>query len=585
MNVQAPAKDLEGDPATGAPEPPAKPRRRGLNGELARLEASNERPLAEARAVLVLASLVIVLFEPLRSFSATLLFLLLGYGTYSLVLLWQLNRGAVPRHARSAYWVDLLCYGTAIALSGGLASSFGIFLLYPVLIASYQDGMRRGMLVAVSCTVIFMSVGAVELWSAKKVDWHELEFTSAALLLFVPLVVARWGQAERTIVRRLAFSNDLNRTFTPRNGLDHALTQLAELLRDYKGADGCTIVISDPTNSSWMLYQSDINEEGEGEKGRRIPENLAQPLVSAGGDYALVYAHRHFWSRRPACGAYDCVSSEPQPLDPTVLTGIADFLGTQSFISLPVRVRRQVIGRFHLTSRELSRFSREDIAFLAQVMSQTEVMIENLQLVERLVFEVASEERKRISRDLHDSTVQPYIGLKLGLEALKRRLSANNPAGQEVEDLLTMANDGIVQLRHYVGSLKDKPASAQPVSLVPAVRLQANKFSEFYGINARVVANDDVLVDGHVFEELMHIVREGLSNIRRHTVAEQATITLASNDDELTLEFANDKSVQRSGSGHFFPRSINERAKELGGRVNIEQHDGGQTIVAVHVPL
>lgn len=581
MNVQAPATNLEREPAF---EQQARPRRPGFDSELARLEASNARPLAEARAVLVLASLVIVLFEPLRSFSAELVFLLLGYGTYSLILLWQLNRGAVPAHARFAYWVDLLCYGTAIALSGGLASSFGIFLLYPVLIASYQDGMRRGMLVAVICTVIFMSVGAAELWSAKTVDWHELEFTSAALLLFVPLIVARWGQAERTIVRRLAFANDLNRTFTPRNGLDYALSHLAELLRDYKGADGCTIVINDSARNCWTLYQSDANEDGEGATRRRVPENLAHPLVSVGGDCALVYAQTSFLGRRPVCGAYDCASLEPQPLDPTVLTGLADFLGTHSFISLPVRVRRQVIGRFHLTSRQ-SRFSREDIAFLAQVMSQTEVMIENLQLVERLVFEVASEERKRISRDLHDSTIQPYIGLKLGLEALKRRLTADNPVGNDVEDLLNMANDGIGQLRHYVGRLKDKPATTQPVSLVPAIRLQANKFSEFYGIDARVVAEDDVLVDGSVFEELMHIVREGLSNIRRHTDAEQATITLVAKDDELTLEFLNDKGVERSGPGQFYPRSINERAKELGGRVSIEQRDGGQTIVAVHVPF
>jgi len=580
MNVQAPATNLEREPAF---KQQARPRPPGVNGELSRLEASNARPLAEARAVLVLASLVIVLFEPPRAFSGALVLLLLGYGTYSLVLLWQLNRGAVPVHGRSAYWVDLLCYGIAIALSGGLSSRFGIFLLYPVLIASYQDGMRRGMLVAIICAVIFISAGAAELWSDQNVEWRELEFTSAALLLFVPLIVARWGQAERTIVRRLAFSNDLNRTFTPRNGLDYALSQLAELLRDYKGADGCTIVISDPANNSWTLYQSDITNVNEATKGRRVPQDLVQPLVNTGGDYALIYAQPGFMSRQPTCGAYDCSTLERQPLDPTVLTGLADFLGTFSFISLPIRVRRQVIGRFHLTSRE-SRFSREDIAFLAQVMAQTEVMIENLQLVERLVFEVASEERKRISRDLHDSTIQPYIGLKLGLEALKRQLTPDNPVGTDVGDLLNMANDGIGQLRHYVGRLKDKPASAQPVSLVPAVRLQANKFSEFYGIDARVVANDDVLVDGDVFEELMHIVREGLSNIRRHTDAEQATITLVAKDDELTLEFLNDKGVERSPAGLFYPRSINERAKELGGRVSIEQRDGGHTIVAVHVP-
>jgi signal transduction histidine kinase len=582
MNRDGSAKTLNYDAALdrGPQSISARPQ---LDGELARLEAGNARPLAEARALLVLASLVIILFEPSGPYAATLILLLLGYGSYSLVLLWQLNRGAVPCHGRFAYWIDLVCYGAAIGLSGGLSSQFGIFLLYPVLIASYQDGMRRGMLVAISCTGIFMSVGAFELWTNKKIEWHELAFTSAALLLFVPLVVARWGQAERTIVRRLAFSNDLNRTFTPRNGLDYALSRLAELLRDYKGADVCSIVIQDTTTKSWTLYEASGGSQ-QLAKGRRVPNTLVQPLVNPTRDYALVYAQPRLFGTRGTCGAYDCAMQNAQPIDPTVLTELAEFLETESFISVPMRVRRQVIGRLYLTSRQ-SRFSRDDIAFLAQAISQTEVMIENLQLVERLVFEIASEERKRISRDLHDSTIQPYIGLKLGLEALKRKVSADNPAGNDVNDLLKMANDGVSQLRQYVGSLKTKTATAEPISLVPAVRLQAHKFSEFYGIDARVVAHEDVLVAGHVFEELMHIVREGLSNIRRHTAAEHATIALDKNEHELTLQFVNDQAVERAGPVQFFPRSIGERARELGGRVNIEKRHGGQTVVAVHVPI
>jgi signal transduction histidine kinase len=583
MNVEASTKSLELQAAAASAGPSSRTRDPGFDGELARLEATNARPLAEARALLVLASLVIILFEPAGPYAATLILLLLGYGSYSLILMWQLNRGAVPRHARSAYWIDLVCYGAAIGLSGGLSSQFGIFLLYPVLIASYQDGMRRGMLVAISCTVIFMSVGAFELWTDKKIEWHQLEFTSAALLLFVPLVVARWGQAERTIVRRLAFSNDLNRTFTPRNGLDYALSRLAELLRDYKGADACSIVIQDTATKTWTLYEASGDNQGL-TKGRRVPNTLVQPLVNPTRDYALVYTQPRLFRTRATCGAYDCATQNAQQIDLAVLAELAEFLETESFISVPVRVRRQVIGRLYLTSRQ-SRFSRNDIAFLAQAISQSEVMIENLQLVERLVFEIASEERKRISRDLHDSTIQPYIGLKLGLEALKRKLTVDNPAGEDVDDLLKMANDGVSQLRQYVGSLNSKTATAEPISLVPAMRLQANKFSEFYGIDARVVARDDVLVAGHMFEELMHIVREGLSNIRRHTAAEHATIAIDKNEHEITLQFVNDHAIERPGPVQFFPRSIGERAKELGGRVSIEKREGGQTVVAVHVPI
>jgi DNA-binding CsgD family transcriptional regulator len=128
---------------------------------------------------------------------------------------------------------------------------------------------------------------------------------------------------------------------------------------------------------------------------------------------------------------------------------------------------------------------------------------------------VAFQERRRISRDLHDSAVQPYIGL---------------------------------ELRQYDVNLKKAEAHRQ---LVTAVRTQAKKFAEFHRIDAQVIAQTDIPLQN----EVMHIAREGLSNIRRHTCAERATINLREAQGHLFLELISDKAPQ-AAKRKFCPRQL-----------------------------
>jgi signal transduction histidine kinase len=220
------------------------------------------------------------------------------------------------------------------------------------------------------------------------------------------------------------------------------------------------------------------------------------------------------------------------------------------------------------------------------MVKQAGIMIENIRPVGQLAHALASKERKRISRDLHDGTIQPYVGLKLGLEALRRTIRDPKWAS-EVDELIKMAGDGINELRQYVGKLKrvaDAPRK-QAEGLLPALRRQAQKFTEFSGIETRVLAEKDIAVAPAMHNEIVHMVREGLSNIRRHTSAGQATIRLGEGEGRLLIELVNDNAKRNGVKQEFLPRSIGERAKELGGRLRVQHADGGYTVVAVELPI
>jgi signal transduction histidine kinase len=84
--------------------------------------------------------------------------------------------------------------------------------------------------------------------------------------------------------------------------------------------------------------------------------------------------------------------------------------------------------------------------------------------------------------------------------------------------------------------------------------------------------------------EILQIMREGLSNIKRHSSSAEARIRMTSLNGDLVLDIENDSPAGESQS-IFTPRSITERAIALGGRVYANVSDDGSTVVSVIIPM
>ena len=279
-----------------------------------------------------------------------------------------------------------------------------------------------------------------------------------------------------------------------------------------------------------------------------------------------------------------------QPMDVEVgghearqrLAALAGLLGVSSMITVPLSEGDRCIGRLYVGSNK-EPYSSRDILPISRATRHACSLIACIRLAESLARKAAFQERRRISRDLHDSAMQPYIALKLGLEALHRRLRGS-PLARDLDELIAIANDGISELRQYVVKLRTAAARQELTSLLTAVRTQAKKFAECYHIDAQVIAQTDISVSAPLHNDVIQIVREGLSNIRRHTAAERATINLREQQGRLFVELINDQAAQ-AAKPEFYPRSIGERAAELGGRVSVRQGAGARTVVAVELPL
>jgi hypothetical protein len=182
------------------------------------------------------------------------------------------------------------------------------------------------------------------------------------------------------------------------------------------------------------------------------------------------------------------------------------------------------VGRLFLTGRR-GTFEAADVEFLPQLVLQVAPMLDNIRLLERLASSAAEHERQRLARDIHDSVVQPYLGLQYRLAALRNKLASGAAdVSGDVERLFESTAEEVNGLRGFVRGLKD--ADGRRDDLAAAVRRFAAQFGDDYDIDVRVEFDGRLNVNDRLAAEVIRFVHEGLSNVRKHTRATRATLRL-----------------------------------------------------------
>ena len=206
-----------------------------------------------------------------------------------------------------------------------------------------------------------------------------------------------------------------------------------------------------------------------------------------------------------------------------------------------------------------------------------------MQLIENLIAEASGQERHRISLDVHDTTIQPYIALTLALNGLSREFKANDQLTTKIGEIVSMANMTIQDLRSYKDTLREKSLMRGEV-LLSSIKNQADRLLKFYGIHVEIKGAVDPNLAGRLAEAAFQIIKEGLSNILRHTSAKNAFISIQNNDTQLLIEIGNEAIAPKSLK-LFKPKSIYERALSLNGETLVETDVEGYTVVRVTIPL
>lgn len=199
------------------------------------------------------------------------------------------------------------------------------------------------------------------------------------------------------------------------------------------------------------------------------------------------------------------------------------------------------------------------------------------------------EERRRLSRELHDETAQVFSAVKMQVEALRPVLDAEY--APRIDRLAQLVDTGIRSIRSVTNDLR--PSLLDDLGLVPALRSLVADFSERAGLPVRLHADPEIPVLSPDTElALFRALQEALSNVVRHAEAHGATVTLRCIDEELELLVRDDgrglpvdaRGQVRVDGGRMGLTGMRERIHAVGGSVRLSNSEHGAE-VRVAVPL
>ena len=545
-------------------------------------DAADAKIVGSMRLLLAVSVLSAVFIDPSSGIGERSLTWLVffGYFFHSLLIYVYSQLNQPFSHSKLSHWLDVFWCVLMVFFTGGINSFFFLLFFFAILTSSFRWGFEEGARVTVASAALFIAFG---LGLGTGEQFSNLLLRTTFLLVF-GYMSAYWGGAKVGLTCRLALLSDVNHLSNPRFGVDHTVTTVLEKTRLYFKGSSCILVTWDKESGGYSMRTV--------KDGHAAQSVYAEPISSEAGLQLMAISRNHIISyNRPlwpalallrGSPAYDTNTNKWVNHDVQAIDGLAELLGARAFISAPMSLRKGEC-RIYVSSSK-NGFSKADALFLSHIVAQAFPVIENIELLDRMASEAASRERNKIALDLHDTAIQPYIGLKLGLSALRNKASADNPLIEDLDNLTARAEMVIDDLRRYAGTFKNKSGQTEPIFLV-VLRRQAAQVLELYGINIAVCVEGDLKVSDRLTAEVLQIVREGLSNICKHTIAQQGSVKLQCADGWLKIEIENENEGLGAQPVDFRPRSIMERATALGGKAQVKQEPSGITAVHIEIPI
>jgi signal transduction histidine kinase len=498
-----------------------------------------------------------------------------AYLVHSVTLLVAARRHRTPFwHGKVVYWLDLGWYGLMVYCSGGTNSFFFPFFFFVILTASFQWGFDEGARITLAAALVL----ALSTWLADQSTDQAHLLLRATFLLALGYMISYWGGLGLTQRRRLSLLRRVSQLSNPRFGVDQTIASMLQQTGRFYHANNCLLLMRSGADELWQLHSATPDKVTLS----HLSDAAAAPLLAFGPHTMVQFAR----ALHPRLGGTlearvrDRGDPAWRQLPPDELTNLVDLLDAASFVSVPLPLRKGE-GRLYVVS-DVYRLTRGDAAFLRQLAAQFFPVIENIVLLDRLASDAAFRERQKIARDLHDTTIQPYIGLRHGISAIRQAMQSDHPSVPELDKLLDMTSQVITDMRTFAKTVREG-AARQETELLVALRRQAKQVQEFYGLAIAVDAADGLRVSDRLAAEVFQIVNEGMSNIRKHTRARSGRIYLSNVDDQLRIRIENE--TPEGPPAPFLPGSIAERTAALGGTIAIDRAAPGATAVNITIPV
>jgi signal transduction histidine kinase len=216
-------------------------------------------------------------------------------------------------------------------------------------------------------------------------------------------------------------------------------------------------------------------------------------------------------------------------------------------------------------------------------------MEEQLTALSAHIERAREDERTGIARAIHDELGQALTGLKMDVAYVEREVVAPAPdVGERLDAMSRLIDQTIDQVRRISAELR--PGVLDHLGLVAALEWQAEEFERRTGTRCRARSSlDEIVLARDASTAVFRIFQEALTNVARHAGATRVDVKLEMRGGRLHLEVVDNGKGIRPGAVNS-PSSlgllgIRERARWLGGEVEVKAGKAGGTTVSLTIPL
>lgn len=511
---------------------------------------------------------------------------LLGYALFSLVILARVfvARGLPAAflllvHASDVVWPSVICLFTGCA-----HSPFFLLFIFALLAGPYRRRALETLAIALAsvlialCESLFAALPAFAYLQLESEPLHLGLFAVEAAILLLSggflAYTAYWAQREqqayatRTILQRLHADAGIQ------TNLREILPAILEIFEAKK------VVLVLRNSSTWRIFEWGAQGDNGGPPAYR--------------DVPACEEDRYFWPMPGTTWSLACTWRGPQyellaldrkgsclKIDSNQIRG--DLLWDQPFKTLlttTLQYGSEWTGRIFLIDAVCTAGRESCLRLLQQVADEVGPAVYNFYLWRHTSVRVRAMERQHIARDLHDGVVQSLIATEMQLELLRRQ-NLKSPAGAEISEALANAQDVLrLEVRRLREQIEQLRSTAVPRPLFPCIEQMLRNFQRDTGIATHFSCNvREECVPRKISHEMVRIIEEALTNVRKHSGARKVDVRLRSRDDAWEVV------IQDDGRGFDFtgrlslaqleavrkgPRVIRERIHAVNGDLALE---------------
>jgi len=346
--------------------------------------------------------------------------------------------------------------------------------------------------------------------------------------------------------------------------LEHVLHALVEVAVDILNADKGALFIWDDQHEKLVVHAAIGYSQGTTDRMIFLPGEGAVGEVAKSGEPVLI---------------------EQTVQDPRTANTVIISEGVQATIQVPIMIGGEVFGVFSTDYTRPHTFTDRELRLLIALAQRAALAIENARLYEQAQELAAVEERNRLARDLHDSVTQSLFGATMFADTAQNQLSSGqiNEASDSLSKLRSTTRAALGEMRLLIYELR--PPVLEEGGLPAALEARLETVEQRAGLATELIIEVVNRLPENVEQQLYSIAIEALNNVLKHANAEKIVVSLIQRNGDVDLKIVDDgigfDITHALDSGGLGLKGIQERASELGAKLNINSEPGKGTIIEV----